>query len=122
MRSRRCRTKSTTTVAMIAASAGRQARAMYSCVPMPNDENRCSAMRLDRLDTGSSKEAVLASHTVVRANGIAGMPSCRVMAMTTGVSSTAVVSMLSTIVQAVASATTRSHNSQVRCRPACEVQ
>ena len=41
---------------------------------------------------GSSRLAVLASHTVVSAKGRAGSPACRVTLTTTGVSSTAVVS------------------------------
>ena len=64
-----------------------------------------------RFETGSSRLAVFASHTVVIANGRAGSPSLDASASTTGVSSTAVVSSDSTTVQTVASTTTRSHSS-----------
>src|SRR6202049_2199742 len=59
---------------------------------------RFAASRLVRLDTGSSRLAVLASHTVVMASGMTAMPARRASASITGVSSTAVVSRLSTAV------------------------
>src|SRR5215471_13958534 len=59
---------------------------------------RLAASRFVRLDTGSSRLAVLASHTVVMASGIWAMPVFRARASMTGVSSTAVVSRLSTAV------------------------
>ena len=59
--------------------------------------SRCSwASRLVRLETGSSSEAALASHTEAKANGNALMPSSAARASPIGASSTAVVSMLST--------------------------
>ena len=51
-----------------------------------------------RFDTGSSRLAVLASHTVVIASGVGGTFSARASAIITGVSRTAVVSRLSAIV------------------------
>ena len=84
-------------------------------MPSPSSEKWCSASRLVRLDTGSSIEAVLASHTVVMTNGTALRPSCRATAMTTGVSRTAVVSRLSTIVARQERSTSSSHSSGVRC-------
>ena len=47
------------------------------------------------METGSSREAVLASHSVVIANGSGGAPTWRATVMATGVSRTAVVSRLS---------------------------
>src|SRR6478609_9346221 len=95
---------------------------MYPAWPSPSASNRCSASRLVRLDTGSSSEAVLASQTVVMAKGTGLTSSWRATAMTTGVSSTAVVSRLSTVVAPTDRATTSSHSAQVRCRPAREAQ
>jgi hypothetical protein len=69
-----------------------------------------------RLDTGSSKEAVAASQTVVNANSFGGMSSCRAIASTTGVSRTAQVSRDRTIVSPVASPTTSSQSRQTRPR------
>jgi hypothetical protein len=56
-------------VAPIAANAGHTARETYPEWPSPRSENRCSASKLVRLDTGRSREAVLASQTVVMAKG-----------------------------------------------------
>ena len=53
---------------------------------------------------------MLASHTVVIANGVGGTPSLRARAIITGVSSTAVVSRLSAMVVTDAKAT-QSQNS-----------
>ena len=53
----------------MAAMAGHRANEMYPEWLSPNAENRCSASRLVRLDTGRSSEAVLASQTVVMAKG-----------------------------------------------------
>src|SRR5579859_1176225 len=61
-------------------------------------ETRPAARRFVRLETGSSRLAVLASHTVVIASGIAAMPVRTAKASITGVSRTAVVSRLSTTV------------------------
>ena len=66
---------------------------------------RFAASRLVRLDTGSSRLAVLASHTVVIASGIATMPTSVASASMTGVSSTAVVSRLRTVVVRAAKST-----------------
>jgi len=66
---------------------------------------RFAASRLVRLDTGSSRLAVFASHTVVIASGTAAMPVRSARASMTGVSSTAVVSRLSTVVVTVAKST-----------------
>ena len=66
----------------------------------PSSAKWCSASRLVRLETGSSSEAVLASHSVVMANGTRRGRAAAATAMTTGVSRTAVVSRLSTTVQA----------------------
>src|SRR5450755_3080768 len=68
---------------------------------------RFAASRLVRLDTGSSRLAVLASHTVVMASGITAIPALRARASITGVSSTAVVSRFSTVVVAAAKNTHR---------------
>ena len=65
---------------------------------------------------------MLAIHSVVRANGTGEMSSCAAMARPTGVSRTAVVSRLSTTVQATATSTNSSHSTGVRCRPAREAQ
>lgn len=53
----------------MAASAGDRANEMYPEWSRPSAENRYSARRLVRLDTGRSGEAVLASQTVVIAKG-----------------------------------------------------
>jgi hypothetical protein len=53
----------------MAARAGHKANEMYPLWPSPSAENRCSASRLVRLETGRSREAVLASRTVVMAKG-----------------------------------------------------
>ena len=68
---------------------------------------RFAASRLVRLDTGSSRLAVLASQTVVMASGITAIPALRARASITGVSRTAVVSRLSTVVVAAAKNTQR---------------
>ena len=65
------------------------------------------------METGSSIEALLASHTEAKANGSALMPSSAARARPIGASSTAVVSMLSTQVATVAS-TVNSRNSPSR--------
>ncbi len=76
--------------------------------------SRCSwASRLVRLETGSSSEAALASHTEAKANGSALMPSSAARARPIGASRTAVVSMLSTQVATVASSV-NSRNSPSR--------
>src|SRR5690242_81593 len=66
---------------------------------------RLAASRLVRLDTGSSRLAVLASHTVVMASGSGLTWSLRASASMTGVSRIAVVSRLSVIVVIDANAT-----------------
>ncbi len=58
-----------------------------------------------------------ASQTVVIANSAGEMPTCAARASATGVSSTAVVSRDSTMVEAVASSTINSQSAQVRPRP-----
>jgi hypothetical protein len=68
---------------------------------------RSTASRLVRLDTGSSRLAVLASQTVSIASGTGGMPALPAVASITGVSSTAVVSRFKKIVVAEAK---RTHN------------
>ena len=70
-----------------------------------------------RLDTGSSSDAVLASHTVVIAKGSGGRSSCAARERTTGVSKTAVVSSDNTMVVTDARTTTSSHNTMTRPRP-----
>jgi len=70
-----------------------------------------------RFDTGSSSEAVFASHTVVIANGRAGRSSRRAAVNTTGVSRTAVVSRDRKTVDAVASTTNPSQRTGTRPRP-----
>jgi len=77
----------------------------------------CWASRLVRLETGSSSEAVLASQIVVSAKGSGETPLCRASRMTTGVSSTAVVSRERNTVLATASTTTSSQSSHVRPPP-----
>lgn len=57
------------------------------------------------MDTGSSRLAVLASHTVVIASGTVAIPTREASASITGVSSTAVVSRLRVIVVTEANAT-----------------
>ena len=74
---------------------------------------RSVANRFVRLDTGSSRLAVLASHTVVMASGAAGIPASRASASMTGVSSTAVVSRLSRTVVTAANST-HSRNSAAK--------
>src|SRR6266516_1081460 len=71
---------------------------------------RFAASRLVRLDTGSSRLAVLASQTVVMASGIGAMSTLSARANMTGVRSTAVVSRFSTAV-VVAAKSTHSTNS-----------
>lgn len=66
---------------------------------------------------GSSRLAVLASHTVVSAKGRAGSPACRVTLTTTGVSSTAVVSKERKTVLSVANAASNSHKRMLYPRP-----
>ena len=68
---------------------------------------RSAASRLVRLDTGSSRLAVLASQTVVIATGSGATSIRSASASMTGVSSTAVVSRLRTTVVAVANPTRR---------------
>src|SRR5215475_14934939 len=71
---------------------------------------RFAASRLVRLETGSSRLAVLASQTVVIASGSGATLILNARARMTGVRSTAVVSRLSAMVVAEAS-TTHSRNS-----------
>ena len=63
---------------------------------------RSTASRLLRLEIGSNSEAALDNQTVAKAKGNAGRSSSAASASATGVSITAVVSMLSRIVVAVA--------------------
>ncbi len=63
---------------------------------------------------------MLAIQSVLSAKGTGEMSSCVAMARPTGVSSTAVVSRLSTTVQAIATSTNSSYSSGVRCRRARE--
>ena len=70
-----------------------------------------------RFETGSSSEAVLASHTVASANGQGAIPSRLASASTTGVSSTAVVSSDSRTVVVVPRTTTSSHSRSTEPRP-----
>ncbi len=69
-----------------------------------------------RLETGSKSEAVFASQSVVIAKARGGTPTCIATVRATGVSSTAVVSRLSRMVQAHASTTMRSHSTTTRPR------
>ena len=74
-----------------------------------------NASRLVRLDIGSSSDAVLARCAVAYACGLAGTPNARVVASTTGVSSTTVASRLSTTV--VAAPMTKTFASSCRALP-----
>ena len=78
---------------------------------------RSAASRLVRLDTGSSRLAVLASQTVVMASGSAVILARRAVASRTGVSRTAVVSRFRKIVVAAAKSTQSGNRTQVRPRP-----
>lgn len=89
-------------VTTIDASCGSHRRAAN---PVPSSPTRFAASRLVRLDTGSSRLAVLASHSVVIASGSGAMRAGPASASMTGVSSTAVVSRLSTAVVAAANST-----------------
>src|SRR5262245_44964973 len=73
---------------------------------------RSAASRLVRLDTGSSRLAVLASHTVVIASGMGAMPERTASASITGVSSTAVVSRLRTVVLTAAKNTHKANSAR----------
>ncbi len=77
---------------------------------MGESATRSAASRFVRFDTGSSRLAVLASHTVVIASGTAAMPTPEASASITGVSSTAVVSRFSVIVVAEANTTHNTNN------------
>src|SRR5437868_2963023 len=66
---------------------------------------RSAASRLVRLDTGRSRLAVLANHTVVMASGSAAIRARAASASMTGVSSTAVVSKFRNTVMTDANAT-----------------
>ncbi len=72
---------------------------------------RSAASRFVRFDTGSSRLAVLASHTVVIASGTGAMPTRAASASITGVSRTAVVSRFRVIVVTEANATHRQKSS-----------
>ncbi|MEG8035957.1 hypothetical protein QP157_11700 [Sphingomonas sp. LR61] len=78
---------------------------------------RSTASRFVRFDTGSSRDAVFASQTVVSANGIGGSPTRRASEITIGVSSTAVVSIDRNTVQSTARTTTAPHSPMVRPPP-----
>lgn len=73
--------------------------------PDGESATRSAASRFVRFETGSSRLAVLASHTVVIASGTAAIPTRVASASMTGVSSTAVVSRFSVIVVSDANAT-----------------
>ncbi len=77
---------------------------------------RLTASRFVRFDTGSNKLEVFASHTAAIANGIGARRNRVAIASTTGVSSTAVVSRLNTIVVSVPSSNTIANSHGVRPR------
>src|SRR6266571_6889598 len=83
------------TVAATDASSGRY---ISPAKPGAVNPRRFTASRLVRLETGSSRLAVFASHTVVIASGKGGISAGLATASITGVSSTAVVSRLSAAV------------------------
>src|SRR5450432_1122691 len=93
---------STTAVTAIDAIAGNHIRAANDTA---DKWRRLTASRLVRFDTGNNRLAVFASHTAAMANGRTDIRSCDASASTTGVSSTAVVSRLSTIVVKLPSTT-----------------
>ena len=97
----------------IAASAGAHISPRY---PTSACRSTWSASRLVRLDTGSTSDAVLASASTASANGSGGVWVRRASAMTTGVSSTAVVSSDRTAVLSTASRTTSAHSAHRRFR------
>jgi len=78
----------------------------------------CSASKLVRFDTGSSRLAVFASHTTSSANGSIARPRLSATLSTTGVSSTAVVSKLIPTVVRVARAATSRYSHRVEPRAA----
>src|SRR3569833_4775904 len=94
-------------VARTDATSGSTIRAANSLLPTPT---RFIASRLVRLETGSSRLAVLASQTVVIASGMGGTRITRAIASMTGVSSTAGVSRLRNAVEAEASSTQRTNS------------
>src|SRR5437588_12478974 len=89
-------------VAAIAANCGAHIRATKAGA---SSATRLAASRLVRFDTGSSRLAVLASHTVVMASGNGAILAFGASASITGVSSTAVVSRFRKIVMNEAKAT-----------------
>ena len=83
---------------------------MRAANPAGASATRLAASRFVRLDTGSSRLAVLASQTVAIARDSAVMPARRAVASITGVRSTAVVSRFSVAVVSDANRT-QSRNS-----------
>src|SRR5664279_5853134 len=104
----------TTAVTTIDAMAGSH---IFAANDTADRCRRLTASRLVRFDTGNSKLAVLANHTAAIANGMTDIRSCVASASTTGVSRTAVVSRLSTMVVRLPRTTMRAKSSQVRPRP-----
>ncbi len=94
----------------MASSAANCGAHMARARPAGESATRSAASRLVRLETGSSRLAVLASQTVVMASGSGAMPTRVARASMTGVSSTAVVSRLRTVVVSAAKPT-QSRNS-----------
>src|SRR5437867_471620 len=90
---------------MVTAMAASCAAHMVPASSAGVSATRSAASRFVRFDTGSSRLAVLASHTVVMASGTAVMPTRDASDNITGVSNTAVVSRLRVIVVIEANAT-----------------
>lgn len=100
----------TAAVTSTAARAGSHIRAANATADM------CSwftASKFVKFDTGSNKLAVFASHTAAIANGTGGNSSRSASASTTGVSRTAVVSRLNTMVVTVPSTSTSPNSRRV---------
>src|SRR3954466_14760202 len=90
---------------MLTATAASWGAHIFAARPAGESGAAGPASRLVRFDTGSSRLAVLASHTVVMASGTGAIPTRVASASMTGVSSTAVVSRFSVIVVSEAKAT-----------------
>jgi len=111
---RRCRTVRIATGTRIPTSVGAQLSAMNAPGPSPIAG---AASRFVRFETGSARDAVLASQTVARANGSGETPMLCASTTTTGVTITAVVSSERNTVLTTASTTTSAHSTTTRPRP-----
>ncbi len=95
---------------MVTATAASCGAHIRPASPSGDSATRFAASRFVRLETGRSRLAVLASHTVVIASGTGAMPTREASASITGVSRTAVVSRFRAMVVTDAKAT-QSRNS-----------